>query len=175
MSNRCATERGRARRVATTDRPVGARSCSCGLLVRDGKTSLVGRRHTGPLLVQRPFHPERRRCHVYIVHPPGGVVGGDRPRARSHASAQARMHSSRRLPRRSSIAVSEASGAIQTQELRSSHDATLEWLPQESIFYRDALVRAATPSVKLDGRNSRFIGWEIPCLGLPARGEPFGR
>jgi len=58
----------------------------------------------------------------------------------------------------------------QTQELRAA-GATLEWLPQENIFYRGADARTAT-RVQVDTK-SRFIGWEINCLGLPARGEPF--
>ncbi len=58
----------------------------------------------------------------------------------------------------------------QTQELRAA-GATFEWLPQENIFYRGADARTAT-RVHVDA-DSRFIGWEINCLGLPARGEPF--
>jgi urease accessory protein len=58
----------------------------------------------------------------------------------------------------------------QSQELHAA-GATLEWLPQENIFYRGADVRTAT-RVQIDA-DSRFIGWEINCLGLPARGEPF--
>ena len=58
----------------------------------------------------------------------------------------------------------------QTQELHAA-GATLEWLPQENIFYRGADVRTAT-RVHIDAQ-SRFVGWEINCLGLPARGEPF--
>ncbi|MES1262967.1 MAG: urease accessory protein UreD, partial [Peristeroidobacter soli] len=58
----------------------------------------------------------------------------------------------------------------QTQELRAT-GATLEWLPQENIFYRAADAHTAT-RVHIDA-DSRFIGWEINCLGLPARGEAF--
>ena len=58
----------------------------------------------------------------------------------------------------------------QTQELRAA-GATLEWLPQENIFYRGA-ERAPRRACTMDA-DSRFIGWEIACLGLPARGEPF--
>jgi urease accessory protein len=64
----------------------------------------------------------------------------------------------------------DGSKASQVQELRAA-GATLEWLPQENIFYRGADARTAT-RVSIDA-HSRFIGWEIACLGLPARGERF--
>jgi urease accessory protein len=136
---------------------------------REGtRTALLERRHRGPLVVQKPFHPEGDPCHAYIVHPPGGVVGGDELTLR--VDVQAGAHALVTTPAASKFYRCEARVASLTQELHAP-GAALEWLPQENIFYRGADVRAAT-RVRLDA-SSRFIGWEIACLGLPARGESF--
>lgn len=137
---------------------------------RNGDTFLAGRRHVGPLLVQRPFFPEPGACHVYVVHPPGGVVGGDDLTISVQASEAS--HALLTTPAATKFYRCAGRRARQRQVLKVDR-ATLEWLPQESIFYPDAHARSDT-IVELTS-NSRFIGWEIPCLGLPARGEPFKR
>jgi len=131
-------------------------------------TRLVERQHRGPLVVQRPFHPEGDPCHTYIVHPPGGVVGGDE--LRIDVKIEPGAHALITTPAATKFYRCDGRLASQVQELRAE-GATLEWLPQENIFYRAALVRTAT-RVQIDA-HSRFIGWEIGCLGLPARGEAF--
>jgi urease accessory protein len=156
--------------------PTEARETSSGWRARlqlrfasvEDKTSLISRRHSGPLLVQRPFYPEGGVCHAYIVHPPGGIVGGDR--LELEIAVDRAAHALVTTPAASKFYRSAGAVALQSQELIVD-DATLEWLPQESIFYCDARVRSTT-RVHLSG-GARFIGWEIPCLGLPARAEPF--
>jgi urease accessory protein len=136
--------------------------------VPGGTTRLVERHHQGPLVVQRPFYPEGDPCHVYLVHPPGGVVGGDE--LRIDVQVEPGAHALITTPAATKFYRCDGRVSSQTQELRAA-GATLEWLPQENIFYRAAETRTAT-RVHVDA-GSRFIGWEINCLGLPARGEPF--
>jgi urease accessory protein len=134
------------------------------------RTRLVERSHRGPLVIQRAFYPEGDPCHVYIVHPPGGVVGGDELRIDVRVDGGA--HALITTPAATKFYRCGSRGSSQQQELRAA-GATLEWLPQENIFYRGADAHTAT-RIHID-RASRFIGWEIGCLGLPARGEPFER
>jgi urease accessory protein len=135
---------------------------------RATRTCIVDRRHHGPLLVQRPFYPEGDVCHTYIVHPPGGVVGGDELQLQVEMRNEA--HALLTTPAAAKFYRSDGRTARQQQTLRV-HDTTLEWLPQESIFYPQANVRSAT-RIELESR-AKFIGWEIACLGLPARKQPF--
>ena len=43
-----------------------------------GRTIMKRHSHLGPFVVQSPFYPEGAPCHAYLLHPPGGLVGGDR-------------------------------------------------------------------------------------------------
>ena len=141
-----------------------------GFAQRGDRTYLSHRRHAGPLIVQRPFFPEPHACHVYVVHPPGGIVGGDELTIDIRANTGS--HALLTTPAATKFYRCESKRARQVQQIALDR-AVLEWLPQETIFYPGALARSET-IVRMD-RSSRFIGWEIPCLGLPARGEGFDR
>lgn len=140
-----------------------------GFSQRGARTVLSHRRHVGPLVVQRPFYPEGATCHVYLVHPPAGIVGGDslelqaklEPGAQGLITTPAatRFYRAGPHPR-----------ATLSQQLHA-RDAALEWLPQENIFFDGARARVLT-RVALEG-DARFIGWEIGCLGRPANEERF--
>lgn len=139
---------------------------------RAGRTVLAHARHSGPLRVQRPFYPEGDgACHVYLLHPPGGVVGGDRLDIAIEvgAGAQALLTT----PAAGKLYRSAGPTAIQAQHLRVGPGAALEWLPQENIAFDGARAEVRT-LVDLAG-DARFIGWEILCLGRPAGGERFLR
>jgi urease accessory protein len=136
---------------------------------RQERTVLAHRRHNGPLLVQRPFDPGDGSCQVYLVHPPGGIAGGDEltltaaasPGAQALITTPAATKFYRAAPGR----ISRVSQHLQLTGAR------LEWLPQESLYFRGASARTRT-RVDLD-RQSRFIGWEINCYGRPASAELF--
>lgn len=136
---------------------------------RGERTVLASRKHTGPLVVQRAFHPEGPICHVYIVHPPGGVVGGDE--LQLTASVCPGSHALITTPAATKFyraAAGRMATVTQTVQVR---EAILEWLPQESIFFNAAQVDLTT-RICLDG-TSRFIGWELACYGRPASHEMF--
>lgn len=133
-------------------------------------TRLVERRHCGPLQVQRPFR-DGDGFQVYILHPPGGVVGGDElaidVRLDPHSRALLTTPAAGKFYR------SAGRPARQSQSLRAETDTLLEWLPQETILYAGARLSARTRIDLTD--NARFIGWELYCLGRPAADERFTR
>src|SRR5712671_2379682 len=138
----------------------------------DDATMLATRRHVGPLAVQRPFYPEGRGvCHVYILHPPGGIVGGDRLRVDVGVGAGA--HALLTTPAATKVYRSAGARAQQRQHLHIAAGATLEWLPQETILFDGAHVDLGT---RVDlAAGGRFLGIETLCFGLPARAEGFAR
>ena len=136
-----------------------------------GRTVLAERSHRGPLAVQRPLYPEGEVCHCYLLHPPGGVVGGDRLEIEVTVAAQA--HALITTPGATKFYRSGGAQAVQTQRLRVDDGGALEWFPQENIFFPGTESRLAT-RIDLSG-TARFIGWEIGVLGRPSNGERFDR
>jgi urease accessory protein len=134
------------------------------------RTVIESRRHRGPLLVQRPFHPESDgTCHAYVLHPPGGVVGGDTLSisvdVRGGASALLTTPAAAKLYR------SNGSLSLLEQVFDVSDGASLEWMPQETIAFGGS--RAASKTVVRLAPSARYLGWEITCLGRPASGDDF--
>ena len=132
------------------------------------KTVLARREHAGPILVQRPFHPGDGACHVYLLHPPGGVARGDRIDVRVRAGPGARALLT--TPAATKVYRS-AERSVLTQRLEVSAGASLEWLPQETILYGGSRVTVRT-EVRL-ARAARFASWEIVALGRPASGDGY--
>jgi urease accessory protein len=138
--------------------------------VSGSKTVLREQRHFGPLMVQKPFYPEGlQTCHSYLIHPPGGVVGGDKLGIEINSAPGA--HAVVTTPGATKFYRSAGPRATQINRLTVSSAGALEWLPQETIIYNQADVKSHTIVSLQPG--AEFIGWEIVCLGLPASRQPF--
>jgi urease accessory protein len=120
--------------------------------------------------VQRPFYPEGPEVpHVYLLHPPGGIVGGDSLRVQVKLGPRA--HALLTTPAATKVYRTRGPRSTQAQHLVLAAGATLEWLPQETILFDGAAIDLDTTVVLSEG--ARFIGLETLCFGLPARGETF--
>ena len=139
--------------------------------LREGVTRLGAKRHVGPLLVQRPFHPEGAPCHVYVLHPPGGIVAGDRLDLDIHLETGS--HALLTMPGASKFYRSVGPTARLAQRFHLQAGSTLEWLPQDSIFFNGA--RASLDSRFTLEPGARLLAWETLCLGRPVINERFAQ
>ncbi len=133
------------------------------------RTRLVPLRRYGPLSVQRPFYPETDCCHVYLLHPPGGVVGGDS--LELQIALQPGAQGLFTAPGAAKFYLSSGPVAQVRQRLAVGADAGLEFLPQENIYFPGAEVDARTELVLEAG--GRLLLWEKHCFGRPANHEAF--
>jgi urease accessory protein len=134
----------------------------------DGPRTVVQRRHEGPLVVQRSLYPEGPApCQNIVVHPPGGIAGGDALAIDVDVGAGA----SAQITTPGATKWYRSDGLLATQDvrLRVGPAAALEWLPQESIVFDRVRARQRT-RIEL-ASSSRYMGWEIFCLGRGASGE----
>ena len=134
------------------------------------KTFLSKRNHIGPLTIQRPFYPEGDICHVYLLHPPGGIVGGDsltvNTNSEEFSKALITMPGATKIYRTSQNKFSKVNQNITIQK-----NSVLEWLPMETIIFPGACSNIST-KFSLN-ENAKIAAWEIQCLGRPAIQEKF--
>jgi urease accessory protein len=104
-----------------------------------------------------------------IVHPPGGIAGGDR--LSIEVDVEAGAHAFLTTPGATKWYKAPQGVAVQTARLRVAAGAVLEWLPQEAIVFNAADADSRT-HVDLSG-DARFIGWDILCFGRTASDERF--
>jgi len=137
---------------------------------REERTVLARRKHEGPLLVQRPFYPDADgTCHVYVLHPPGGVAGSDvlELNVALHPSARALLTT----PAATKLYRSGGETSRIEQRLTAKRGALLRWLPQETIAFDGARARMLT-RIDLE-QEAQAIAWEVLCLGRPVSSQPF--
>lgn len=136
---------------------------------RPERTIIAHRKHLGPLTVQRPFYPETEVCHSYVLHPPGGVVGGDR--LELAVTVESGAHALITTPASAKFYRSQGATAQQQQDFVVAVDGVLEYLPQDTILFDASKVQMRT-RIELEA-GAKFAGWEILCQGRPASGEKF--
>lgn len=128
------------------------------------RTVLAHRTQSGPLTVQRPFYPEGDVCHIYLLHPPGGVVGGDALQINVNLEDEAKVLVT--TPGATKFYRSNGKLSSQSQVLKVAEHCALEWFPQENIFFDQTQTHLSTRIELSD--TARFMGWEINCYGRPA-------
>ncbi|MBF0163726.1 MAG: urease accessory protein UreD [Magnetococcales bacterium] len=156
------------------EEPGGWRASLALRLERSGARTVLRRReHRGPLLVQKALYPEGEAvCHLLLLHPPGGVVGGDA--LRIHLDLAEGAHLLLTTPGASKwYRCAPGSRSQQRVEIRLGPGAALEWLPQENIFFDGCDSRLEMGVTLASG--ARFLGLEMHCLGRLASGERFER
>jgi len=129
-------------------------------------------RHEGPLRVLQRLYPEGPGiCHHVLVHPPGGIVGGDV--LALDASLAPGSHALITTPGATRFYRSAGPLAEQQVQATLAEGTRLEWLPMETIAYRGCRVENRLCFALAPG--AQMIGWDVLALGLPAAGQAFER
>lgn len=137
--------------------------------LESGKT-LARHQHTGPLRILQSLYPEGDTvCHNVLVHPPGGLVGGDT--LEMAVQVQSGAHGLVTTPGATRFYRSEGALALQHSHLKLENDARLEWLPLEALCYSGCI---AENRLTMDlAPDAELMGWDITALGLPHADQPF--
>jgi urease accessory protein len=140
-------------------------------LSKEGKTG-VHYQHTGPLRLLKSLYPEGDAvCHNVLVHPPGGLVGGDTLAINIRVGEQA--HALITTPGATRFYRSQGEPATQALHAQLEDGARLEWLPLEALAYDQC--QAHNRAVFELAPSAELMGWDITALGLPLAQLPFER
>jgi urease accessory protein len=135
---------------------------------RETRTVLVERRHSGPLTVQKALYPEGEQiCHAVIVHPPGGIAGGDELIVEIDLEANSRAVVT--TPAAAKWYKAPLRRSRQQVLIRLGQGSSLDWLPQENIFYNATRAESAF-NIQIEP-GATAIGWETAVLGRQASAE----
>ncbi|MBC7704423.1 MAG: urease accessory protein UreD, partial [Rhodoferax sp.] len=128
--------------------------------------------HKGPLRILQSLYPEGGAiCHNVLVHPPGGLVGGDR--LDIDVTAAPGSHALLTTPGATRFYKSLGDAALQHTLIRLASDTRLEWLPLETICYSGCVAENRLQFELAPG--AELIGWDVTALGLPTAGQAFAR
>ena len=126
--------------------------------------------HSGPLRILQSLYPEGDAiCHNVLVHPPGGLVGGDTLEIALQAGSGS--HALVTTPGATRFYRSAGELALQDTRIRLDSGARLEWLPLEAICHTAC---QAENRLSLDlAPGAEMLGWDVTALGLPHAAQPF--
>ncbi|MFZ9406209.1 MAG: urease accessory protein UreD [Burkholderiaceae bacterium] len=137
----------------------------------EGVTRLVHNRHQGPLRLLRALPQSDGSSHAVLVHPPGGLVGGDTLDIDIRIGAGARVLCT--TPGAQKWYRAERPGARARTTLKVAEQAVLAWLPQPTLVFDSA---RADQVLEVDlAPEASMFGWEALVLGRAAMGEQFSR
>ena len=135
-----------------------------------GERVVVHHEHSGPLRVLQSLYPEGDGiCHSVLVHPPGGLVGGDT--LDINVQLGSGSHALVTTPGATRFYRSDGPLALQRTRLTLAADSRLEWLPLEALCYNQC--RAENHLSMTLEPGAELLGWDITALGLPQANLPF--
>jgi urease accessory protein len=144
-------------------------SLSLDYRLQEGR-SIAAFRHEGPLRILQSLYPQGEAiCHNVLVHPPGGLVGGDTLDIQVKVGSGA--HGLITTPGATRFYRSMGELALQRTSLVLEPGARLEWLPMEALCYSGCLAENRLQMRLAPG--AELIGWDVTALGLPQAGQPF--
>ncbi|MFN3437754.1 MAG: urease accessory protein UreD [Acidovorax sp.] len=137
---------------------------------RESARTVARFEHNGPLRILQSLYPEGDAiCHNVLVHPPGGLVGGDTLDITATVAPGA--HGLLTTPGATRFYRSNGPLALQRSHLSVAEDARLEWLPLEALCYNAC---NAENHLTLNlAPGAECMGWDVTALGLPHANQPF--
>ncbi|WP_291011140.1 urease accessory protein UreD [Hydrogenophaga sp.] len=137
---------------------------------RQGDRTVVRHLHNGPLRILKSLYPEGEAiCHNVIVHPPGGLVGGDELDIRVRVDEGA--HALVSTPGATRFYASDELQASQRVSIDLAAGARLEWLPLETLAYPGC--QALNQLRFTLAPSAEMMAWDVTALGLPSADQAF--
>ena len=136
----------------------------------ESQRTVVRYLHQGPLRILQSLYPEGDQiCHNVLVHPPGGLVGGDTLDIQVTVAEGA--HGLVSTPGATRFYKSGGHPALQKVVAHLADNAKLEWLPLEAIAYNDC--EATNRAIFNLAPSAELITWDVTALGLPSSDMAF--
>ena len=140
------------------------------LLNKENRTYIRDLKHFGPLRIQRLFY-EGDVAHLYLLHPPGGIVSGDSLLFEFNFGKKTKAV----ITTPSATKIYQARSNISLQQQKTvvviKEGAEISFLPQETIVFNNAFAQSIVDIFVKQG--STFFGWDIVVLGRQSSNEEF--